>query len=214
MRLIALFLSMLVSSSAWAGVVYNWQTVSANGYPPTFSGQMVIADAAWNSGVINYSHPRCYDNCHPEGNANPNSPIETFRFDSFSDAFPNRYAPIDVDYVIGTGSRNNPLVGDFNLFLAAIASGSLYVDNAESTLIMSSSGGLWSISSFESDAGPPCRPSLSCAGVTGLWVLDLGTIPVSEPSSLALVSQSFALMFSVYRKRKVADRWLQPTPQA
>lgn len=198
MRKLVCALSILFSSPVWAGVVYNWQTIDAAGYaadwqgtPATFTGTIEIDDDAWRSGSVSHANePICFDCGSATDLSDPSNPVLRFAFNGH-EASGSR--GLDIRYRTGEGAIFN-LIGEFNLSLAALATGSIYADSGETTVIMASSGSVWTINVFASDAGPFCYEGPpyysvpSCTGVTGLWVLDLSTIPVPAPATLALVA--------------------------
>lgn len=208
MRHILWAIAMLFVGSAQAGVVYNWETIDSAGYispatglSPVFSGRIEIDDAVWLSGSASHVNtPVCppWMCSGPADFSDPANPVLQFSFDGLE----RPGWAIDLRYRTGQGVVVQS-IGEFSLVFGALMSGSVEASNGETGLTMSSVGSLWTISYFDSDAGRFCAvPADHCAGVTGLWVLDLATIPVPAPGTLALILPWAALGLGALRRKE------------
>lgn len=195
MRRLFCFFLVLFSMPAWAAVVYNWQPYSSNGYtdydgsPIKFSGQLLIDEVAWLKGQVSYEYHGVpiYGGTAPD----PASPIIGINF-----------GYLGVNFRMGSPGIHRASI---DLKLGALAVGSIDIHDFNTELVMSGSS-IWGIRHFNSDARPPCGGTWDsdpkyCNGMTGLWVLDLSTIPnrVPEPGTVALISIGAA--FTIIARR-------------
>ncbi len=196
MRKLLCLLLILFSTSTWAGVVYKWETLDANGYtnldgtPFHLTGMLVIDENAWLRGRASAVGSRRDHWGSTVIDVPPDMFSEVTGF-WFGNIFPMPVLGFDVD---------------IRLSLSALATGSIRMHDAFTTLDMASNGSLWTISLFRTDGGEQCgwEPHYNyCIGVTGLWVLDLSTIPtrVPEPATVTLILMgvAFAIIARRYR---------------
>lgn len=202
-RLLCIFL-VLFSMPTWAAVVYNWETVNSNGYtdyagnPIKFNGRLLVDDAAWLKGQVSYQINELPG--YQFAPADPDSSI--IRIDFWAGYIHQLF----VDFRWGAPGIYKAHI---DLKLGALATGWITVHDSVTDFAMGSgSSFLWGISHFNSDAGPPCGGTWSsdpkyCEGVTGLWVLDISTIPnrVPEPGTITLttIGAAFAIVTRRYR---------------
>lgn len=208
MRKFLCLLSILFCAPAWAGVVYNWYTIDTAGSNTTFTGQIELTDEAWQAKSVAHTHAASCppEHCSPPDFSDQSSPVLRFAFDG--DRAASQFAgegSIALDYQSGTGwEQSPPWWGIYSLTLAAVLQGSIDVSSGDVSMRMASTGPVWTILDYGSDMDHICdAPGARCAGVTGIWVLDLSTIPrrVPEPATVALLALGFALAGAVRRRR-------------
>lgn len=205
---------------AWAGVVYNWETISISddwdymSLQPPVTGRLEVDSSAWSMGgglYYSYSpmelfYSRCEDACNSSLSADPNSPILSLVFGAGQDSiFPLNLRPRE-----GVGSFP-AYTSTFALSFGSLLGGSIKAWDGNATLYASSSDGIWSIYGYGNDAGSSCYPNgrgyvesgATCA--TGRWVLDVSTIAeVPTPGTLALLVAP--LLFVTARTARSAKR--------
>jgi hypothetical protein len=208
MRKFLCILSILFCAPAWAGVVYNWHTIDTAGSNTTFTGQIELTDEAWRAKSTAHTHAASCppESCFPADFSDQSSPVLRFAFDGDRAASPFvGEGSIALDYQSGTGwEQSPPWWGIYSLALDAVLQGSIDVSSGDVSMRMASTGAVWTVLDYGSDMDNICdAPGARCAGVTGIWVLDLSTIPrrVPEPATVALLALGFALAGAVRRRR-------------
>lgn len=195
-KLIVTFIALVcLSSSAWAGVVYNFipETPSTSGY--YYHAWIEIEEEAWKTGaiagdlvdrpivgpVIEFSFWRTGTGGGGGG----------FDAESLNALFPV-VGPTDIVFV-------------FDLALSDDLTGSIdFVATDQTEELTFGGGGLWYIDYSGSDfLNINCvahDPGL-CEGASGRWVIDWTTAPVPEPSILGLLGFGLIAVGLMRRKR-------------
>jgi hypothetical protein len=215
MRWTALLASIVLASvslSAQAGVIYRWQGLTENPDMGFGAGVIEIDDAYWHpNGTL------MLVSADTQVGLPAYAPIPGLLDFFFSatvnpcvDCTPVSYNPRPCylfagcpagkeDVLLITGSWN------FDLVLGSVLSGSLSANNTTTDVKMGSQGPLWTIGDYASDGGPHACQFSRCTGGTGLWVLDLSTVPsaspVPEPETLAMFLLGFCLVSFVATRK-------------
>lgn len=219
-------LALIISSMpASAGVIYRWQDITPDPEAGAFEGYIEFSDAAWRPGGHLFQEGSF--NGTP-GSLRPTQDIERFTWTNPSglgfgvfqgigmaltpcsalDAALQDYCePGDTFLTSGhTGVRF-----DFDITFGALLTGALSVDTDQAFVRMGSgSGPLWTIGGTASEVGGACYSLFptGCSGSTGIWLLDLSTVPTSvpEPSTagLMLLGLSALLAARLQRRRSVS----------
>lgn len=196
----ALLLS-LMSFGAPAGVVYRWQDLTINPNLGAATGTLEINDAYWQPNAT-VSLSADYDSL---GTA-------AFGVDSFY--FAGARGPGGGLTPVLLSLHSCPTFGtcategnwDFNLTFGSVLSGSFYANNTNSHVRMSSSGPLWTIDDFDTDGNSLNCWNNFCGGGTGLWVLDLNTVPFAspapEPETWAMMFVGLAFVVAAAKRRR------------
>lgn len=173
----------LQTQNAEAGVVYRWVDSIVNLTTGPITGRLVVRDDYWFDGATIVGSGNLENGLAP---AIPG--IESFTWSA---------GPI-FDFFHTAASQGSGFSWNFDIQLSStITGGRLYVDDRISTVQLNNMGGAsWRVGYMGTDRGGPCFPNngIACQGGLGTWVLDLSTLPVSEPTSLLL---AFAGMFAL-----------------
>lgn len=211
----ALLIGIVCALPASAGVIYRWQDVAANVNTGPFYGYIEFSYDAWASGGHLYTSvsdiPDAGSLFHPLVG------IESFFWSNPSGIGIEPYIELglrpcsfyhqpDSCGSSGGSSTALPFTGGggfgatFDITFGAILEGFLSVNDTSTDVRMGSSGPLWTIEHTASDGDGICHSNDGrCWGSTGLWVLDLSTIPpvrVPEPSAAALMLLGIAALFA------------------
>ena len=196
-RILLSLLGLVLSAHSAASIItYNWVTVDAAGYQTVpILGSIQLDESAWRSGGLTYlESPICApgSGCSPVDFTDPDSSVLNIFFFNLS-----------TSYRHGLGlNLGDPLRLDrYDLtFFDSYMAGDIFVDNSQTTVVMSSVGNLWTISYLDSDAGHACGSNTRCAGVTGHWILESNSVPL--PSTLYLAVLALLLTAAMGRQRR------------
>ena len=177
----AALLTVATAQGAFAGVVYRWVDVNVNPITGPIQGELVVDPAVWEIGggvTETYS-----------GGVGPKPipGIQSFRFKGVNLGW-------SIDY-----DTNNLGAFDtfsFDIVFGAVLTGSrmFFNEQFDTVDLNPAAGPLWQVNYFGTDSGGPCQSNPDvCRGGTGIWALDLSTIPVPEPTSLSLCGSALAL---------------------
>lgn len=190
----------LISISASAGVIYNWNTINAK-YVTPLSGQLEVTDSAWRAGALDvaYHGGRTGSPLHPV--EFPDSPVLASEFSVETSPDYSPYFKRDIDIYPPTGKSNLRVTWTLDAALHfdhhnGILTGNLYANNTDTDYAMRSNadGSVWTITEMDSDAPlGACHTSGVCSGTTGYWTIDPSTVPVPGPGSLALFGLGIGL---------------------
>jgi len=193
---VALILSLgsLAAVPAAAGVVYNWVEIHSNAYLGPVEGRLVFEDSIWNAG----GH---YHEQYGGGNGYQNIPgLESFYFAQSTDP-----GDFSVNYRSDRPSPYGTVTYTMDFYFGAVLTGAkIWFDNTHTTMhLQGNISPLWTVDIFQGDVGPcySFQAQASCKGGTGIWVLDLKTVPVPEPQSLALVALALAALVIARRSK-------------
>ncbi len=185
---------------AW-GAVYVWQTIDGLGFGP-FTGQIEIDDA-WGGGEY-INAPICSHEQWAQVGGCTEPPYDTDLRAPDSPIIRLVFGPrLDLRFRTGEGFPY-VAIGEFSLLLGAAMTGSLYVNNGETDLKMTTGGSdVWEIVDYASDAGSFCGYIDGgwnrCEGVTGRWVAQ----QVPAPGTLSLLAP---LLYLTARTTRSARR--------
>lgn len=201
MKLLAALL--LASSTAQAGVVYNWQTIG--GSERELVGQLEFSLDAWNAGAVNYVYDiyppfPCIEACSEEALAVPDAPVIRFTFNAIgADVGGGVY----LNYPAGLVGQEDENGSEYELALEPMLRGNIYGSGTGNYLVMHSDADIWSMEWYNFDGtGSPCKledDNSRCEGVTGRWVLAQSSLEaqaraaVPIPGTLALVGLGLVL---------------------
>lgn len=188
-KLIMLALGLIITASASANIIYEWQTATTSDSISSVKGRMEVTEAAWKSGTTSY---QTQHNCVPGDytcvDQDLSSPIVNFYF---SINQPNG-TPADINL--------HPQVSihpyswfNFGLTFTAtgLMEGSIYANTSETDTKLDSTGSLWTINWFGSDApyfGYACAYAPACSGATGYWLqVNASPADIPEPATIALL---------------------------
>lgn len=170
-----------------ADVVYNWQTVDAQGATSNIGGRLVISDQAWRAGSIDYRFQPT-----PTVRADQASPVIELLFYINDETYQwvMHYFREGRGFEDSQASYVHAAFGDE--LDGAMGSGGTFA-----AMSMISTSGLWTVNWLFTE-----RPPVSalgcwrdvCEGVTGRWVLDQATVPISVPGTLALAALGISLL--------------------
>lgn len=183
--MVAMWLTTL-ATSAYANVIYRWESIQTDSSAPFAGSYLAVSDAAYLFGSVNSS-----------GDAIPYTyqKVAYFGVDEFN--FPSGMKPkAYTNCTIDCGSLDpsdlyfaSVYHYSFQLTFSDILSGSISIDTPNDNLRMSG-GPIWTFSEWNSD-GPYCythpEGPNGCTQNVGKWVLDKSTVPVPEPATLSLV---------------------------
>jgi len=166
---------LLASTSARAGVIYNWVP---NDSASMSTGQIVFTDEAWATGRSSFSHFSDYFS--PSLSINGN--VLSFSF---------RYHTRTLAVNFGPGATDGHL--NFDVWLSAEGlSGSIYGNDGGAHVGMSGDTDLWFVSQFAADwdSTGECSSTYNDCQTTGHWRLVSVPPPagVPEPLSTALLA--------------------------
>lgn len=188
--LAALLLVMsLFAAETRAGVVYRWQDLTTNPAIGALSGYLEVDESVWRPGGTLSFH---VDTFHASLEA---LGLLAFSFGgdpSIASAVRFDPRPCDPVQIPNCPAGSVSALGDwdFDLTFGSLLTGAIYANSTVSNVAESSSvGPAWTVQALNADGpGSLCSGSV-CAGGTGLWVLDLGTVPsgLPEPSTAMLV---------------------------
>ena len=203
----------LAGMHASAGIVYNWVTESFSDSVFAVEGRIEIANSFWPNGTLDVP-----------GIQDPNSRIfygcNGSTYVNAAGFYPGCTALTGIeDFYFNVNNRNSDgavyfdslkIQASLSVNGASPLSGRIAAESALKTNVRLEGAGninLWTIAAFQSDLGNPgptgCRQPPYCTGATGRWVIDRTTIPVPEPTTLALVAAAF-VGATVSRRRKSA----------
>lgn len=208
-------LALLSSMTASAGVIYRWQDVTIDPDVGAQTGYIEFSYDAWRPGGTLSDDGVTGA---PDSFLDPLIGVERLVWDNPSQVGFNR----GLDLSLESCSENASCAAgfpDFEIFAdwggdflsgsrvdvtfgALLTGRSLSFTNVEMGFVMHSTGALWTIDEMGTDFGGNCHTG--CSGGTGLWVLDLSTLPpvrVPEPSSAVLMLIGLAAGVA-YRKRQ------------
>lgn len=203
-RAVLATLALCACHSVWAsGVIYRWQSLTPTPYLGDTSGFIEIDPAYWQpGGSLSFSL---------DSVANPQPLPGLLAFEFTGSATPTtpvvfRPHPCDpADPLCQPGEYTAAGGWIFNITFGSLLTGSIYANDTNSDVMQfSSDGPVWTIQSFNTDGYPyECFQHL-CSGGTGLWVLDLGTVPLGlpEPSSIGLVAVALGLLVRRLRRNQ------------
>lgn len=218
-------LAFLITLPASAGVIYRWQDVTPNSNTGLFEGLIEFSYDVWSPGA-HLNAEGSYGGS--PGQIRPIHGIERFSWSNPSELglasridmalrpcsalempLPNLCGDGDEFLTSRTSLSGFDTTGFDFTFGALLFDGSLYANNDQADVRMSGSGAVWTIEHVASDVGGACYASDSrCSGGTGIWVLDLSTLPtrVPEPSAvgLMLLGLSALLGARLLRRRTVS----------
>jgi hypothetical protein len=191
-KLLALIFCALISGSAFAGVIYRWDTLTTS--PTIYSavGEIELTDAAWEVGHGSYVAPKDCSfsaqsppNC---SNADPLSPISRFYFN-----VNNIHTPINLDLAQGTG-----WLFAQHMFIARYVLTDSILDlqvaaNTGEVDVNISGGAILGFNTDIFDGG--CGATGTCKGATGRWV------QVPEPPALLLLGVGLLAFISTRRRK-------------
>src|SRR5699024_5605585 len=140
----------LMSIGANAGVIYRWNTISADQNLVPTAGQLEVDDAAWRAGMLDFHYAG--GQVSPEGElapyaGAPDSPLLASRFSVEAPGFSTMNlaggSVLTIDIFPRTGESNlGPWLLDATLYFDhhnGILTGDLYANNSESDYLMGSS---------------------------------------------------------------------------
>jgi hypothetical protein len=192
-------LALVAALPASAGVIYRWQDVAPNPNTGPFEGLIEFSDDAWSANGHLSSSTSDGDGFVPIKG------VERFHWAN-PGAVGIRHT---IDLAMGQCNswelmglcesddivllpNSDAMSVEFDLTFGALLGGNMWVGLGHSALGMSASGPLWTIDWLATDWDGICRLPQDglCFGSTGVWVLDLSTLPlknVPEPSTIALL---------------------------
>jgi hypothetical protein len=208
-------LAILCATPVLAGVIYRWQDVTPNPNTGPFEGLIEFSDDAWAPG----GHLTAAISASPGNELEPIDGIEHFYWANPSGVgigphielgmMPCSYFLLtpgcgvggaDTAFLPMTGGGGLGAIFDFT-FGAVLEGGLLSVNESSTDVRMRSSGPLWTIERVGSDGPGICFFNDGrCWGSTGLWVLDLSTLPpkrVPEPFTVPLMLLAASALFVV-----------------
>jgi PEP-CTERM motif len=221
-------LAHLSNNSATAGVIYRWTDVDPKPADAHWTGYIEFAYDTWSDGghlLVGGSIP------FPGARIRPFTGIERFIWEGTESTLPegfnltqrpcSEHTTAQVCEASGL-TADSPLLADWNsdrlvsgrvdVDFGPVLTGDLYFGLMTSTLRMHSSGPLWSIDVLASDRSNDrpggCNGPPRCVGGTGLWVLDLSSLPpvsVPEPGTLGLFGLG-VLGVGLTRRRRSCER--------
>ena len=202
MRKLIAGLALLGCTAAHADIVYNWQTIDANGSTAAILGQIHLTDQSAGGGSVDFQPTRCtympYTCAPGEERGDPNSSIVSFMFRR-DDSFPWVYENFHEGFGFSDAQRVSILVLASG---GALQSGHITSGGSNAAIEMSGSNGLWTITFLTSELSGPGFGGCwldTCPGVTGRWVLDAEPIPT--PATLPLVLLGLAGAGTALRRR-------------
>ena len=180
---------LLAQTAAQAGVTYNWVSDSYSPSIQQVSGSIVFEDHVGPNGSVATDYSHC-GYCGDESFDIPGVASFSFAVNGVSFSMPS---------FLGFNLVSLAL----DLQGAAGLSGSIYLEDGQSTVSLASVGGTsWLIDWFSSDNGHTGCFEEGCSGATGHWAL-AGTPPtgaVPEPGSLALLLPALAGAWAARRR--------------
>jgi hypothetical protein len=208
-------------AAANAGIIYNWVTLTAPTLHPELQmfGTMVFDDSWWAPGkTFLYTSGGGLYPPTPEG-------LLSFSWGETQAGVPGSTSFADYQPFICSAPHEcaDPLYGVEGKYIAhigtydiAVVTGILLtgyasINDTQQNVSMSSWGPLWTVSTFRTDGpGPgPCFLGDFCGGGTGLWVLDLNSVPthtLPEPATLSLMLAGGVSLIGVAVARR--RRWV------
>lgn len=201
-------IALLFCLPVYAGVVYNWETITGPTVSP-LSGRVEVTQTAYRDGQLSYFYDgttRPIDDRGHEIWEDPTAPLLMFAFGFYNGAgfqgdpvgggFTNRYRTRRTGYEDYQDTEANLTFGS-HLVGRLFGGGFGWVVDMQSD-----SSGIWT-GSFTLDDGRylgGCKEGniWLCDAITGRWILDAKTVPAS--STLPLVLLSLGVL--AYRRRR------------
>jgi len=203
----------LSAHSATAGVIYRWTDVDPNPVDASWTGYIEFSYDAWSDGghvFLDGSVP------FPGARIRPFTGVERFVWEGTESTLElgfnlaqrpcSEHTTAEVceasgltadSPLLADWNRDRLLVGTVDVDFGAALTGDLYFGLMASTLRMHSAGPLWTIDLLASDGLGACNGPKRCEGGTGLWLLDLSTLPpvsVPEPPLMPLFACAAAML--------------------
>jgi hypothetical protein len=212
-------LAILCAMPATAGVIYRWQDITPNPHTGAFEGLIEFSYDVWSptghlvtsgAGFRGFSSLEGIQGIERFVWSNPSGVGLELQIELATRSCANFELP-DACNSPGGEPLLIPISGagfytaEFDVTLGAILQGFLDVNDSTTNLLMGG-GSLWTIHDTGSDGPGICFFNDGrCSGSTGLWVLDLSTLPpagVPEPSTLALAAVAVAVLLVNLRRRR------------
>lgn len=208
-------LALLGPIVASAGVIYRWQDLNLDPDVGALTGHIEFSYDAWSAGG---TVDDIGGSSAPGNFQDPLIGVERFIWDNPSQVGFRRGLDLSLELCSKTDWCPGQFPDDLEIFadwsggflsssrvdvtFGALLTGRLFFGNFEMGVGMHSDGALWTIDQMGTDWDGNCHSD--CRGGTGLWVLDLSTLPpirVPEPSMPVLIAFAGLALF-VSRKVK------------
>ena len=208
-----------------AVVIYNWYDVSSNPDVGAINASIAFDESIWSFGgafvydssLLHPTEAQPFFGVASIDFATPMNMNSTPHIDrGFTDPIQlsqmtcAQAAPPGLDpsnYCAGRGMAVEDIVvsagyWSFDLVFGEFLQGSMYLNDHFTDVRMSSHDTLFTIDSLNSDSPGSCfsKPA-RCAGGTGVWQLATAPMPVSEPSTVLLLTLGLIPLVVTHRRR-------------